>query len=64
MISKRRIAAHDVRHLCGGISDMTLWRWCQTRDFPRPIYIGTRRYWKEADVIAWLEQHETQIPAE
>lgn len=55
MISERRITAHDVRHLCGGISDMTLWRWCQVRGFPICIYIGKRRYWREADVIAWLE---------
>jgi predicted DNA-binding transcriptional regulator AlpA len=60
MTSERRIAAHDVRHLCGGISDMTLWRWLNddNLDFPRPIYIGKRRYWKEADVIAWLESRE------
>ena len=60
MTLQRRIAAHDVRHLCGGISDMTLWRWLNddTLDFPHPIYIAQRRYWKEADVIAWLESRE------
>lgn len=54
---QRRIPASDVRELCAGISDMTLHRWLNRDDlnFPRPIYIGNRRYWREADVIAWLE---------
>lgn len=53
----RRISAHDVRHICGGVSDMTLWRWLNVADFafPKPIYIGRRRYWKESDVLAWLD---------
>ncbi|MFC3118185.1 helix-turn-helix transcriptional regulator [Jhaorihella thermophila] len=56
----KRIPAADVRQLCGGVSDMTLWRWLHHDDlnFPRPIYIGRRRYWREADVIAWLEAQE------
>lgn len=57
MTASRRISAHDVRHLCGGISDMSLWRWLNepSLKFPRPIYIGRRRYWREADVIEWLD---------
>ena len=56
----KRIPAADVRELCGGISDMTLWRWLEDDglDFPRPIYIGRRRYWREADVVNWLEARE------
>ncbi len=55
--SSRHITAHDVRHLCGGVSDMSLWRWLQNSDlnFPKPIYIGKRRYWKEAEIVGWLE---------
>jgi predicted DNA-binding transcriptional regulator AlpA len=34
---------------------MTLWRWIAQRNFPSPIYIARRRYWKESDVLAWLE---------
>lgn len=53
----RRIPALPVRAMCGGISDMTLWRWLNdpALDFPKPIYIGNRRYWREADVVAWLD---------
>lgn len=66
MAPTRHIPAHDVRHLCGGVSDMTLWRWLHREDldFPRPIYIGKRRYWKEAEVLVWLEsQAQTQTTA-
>ncbi|MCH8467117.1 MAG: AlpA family phage regulatory protein [Roseinatronobacter sp.] len=39
---------------------MTLWRWINERDFPKPIYIGNRRYWKESDVLSWLEAQPAQ----
>jgi len=52
----RRIQAAPVRALCGDISDMTLWRWINERDFPKPSYIGRRRYWRERDVLAWLDE--------
>jgi len=53
----RRIAINAVCDLCGGVSHMTIWRWQQdeTLDFPRPIYIGRRRYWKEAEILDWIE---------
>ncbi len=56
----KRIQAATVREMCGGISDMSLWRWLNDPDvnFPKPIYIGRRRYWKEAEIIAWLEARE------
>ena len=56
----RRIAAGEVRQLCGGISDMTLWRWLDDKAlaFPRPVYIARRRYWREADILEWLDSQE------
>lgn len=56
----RRIPAAAVRVICGDISAMTLWRWLDDEDlnFPKPIYIGRRRYWREADVIEWMEARE------
>jgi len=58
----RRIQAAPVRQMCGGISDMTLWRWLDNPelDFPRPVYIGRRRFWREAEIIAWLEAREVR----
>lgn len=59
-MTDKRLKAAAVRALCGDVSDMTLWRWLQERDFPQPIYIAGRRFWKEADVLAWLD---AQTPA-
>ncbi|GAB1378299.1 helix-turn-helix transcriptional regulator [Pararhodobacter aggregans] len=57
---ERRIQATAVCTICGGICLMTLWRWLNdpTLDFPRPIYIGRRRYWREAEILAWLDARE------
>lgn len=56
-MENKLISANAVRELCGGVSDMTLWRWLNdpALDFPKPIYIGTRRYWREVDLSAWLK---------
>ena len=55
-MEQKLISAAAVRDLCGGISDMTLWRWLNDPDmaFPSPIYLGKRRYWREAELTAWL----------
>lgn len=56
-MDKKLIPAATVRELCGGVSDMTLWRWLASTalDFPRPIHISRRRYWRQADVLAWVD---------
>lgn len=55
-MNQKLIPATIVRHLCGGISDMALWRRLHHPDlnFPRPRYIGTRRYWVEQEIMEWL----------
>lgn len=59
-MENKRINANAVRIICGDISDMTLWRWMQDTAlaFPRPIFIGNRRYWREAEILAWLDARE------
>lgn len=56
----RRIPAGTVQNMCGDVSAMTLHRWLNNPElnFPKPTYIGRRRYWRETDVIAWLEARE------
>ncbi len=56
-MEKKLISANAVRELCGGISGMTLWRKLADREmaFPRPIYIGKRRYFREAEILAWID---------
>ena len=61
----RRIAAAELCDLCGGISKMTLWRWLAdpALEFPRPAFIGNRRYWREVDVVAWLDARSEADPS-
>ena len=37
------------------VSDMSLWRWLrdETLDFPHPIRINGRRFWKLSDLEVW-----------
>lgn len=51
------ITAKVVRELCGDISDMSLWRWLSdpALKFPKPVYIQKRRFWREAEVLNWIE---------
>lgn len=41
-------------------SDMTLWRWLRDKRFPQPIYIGTRRYWKQSAIDKWIDGLNSQ----
>ena len=56
----RRSPAGEVRQICGGVSEMTIYRWLNnpSLNFPKPSYISRRRYWREADVIEWLDARE------
>lgn len=55
-MTHKMIPAKAVRELCGGISDMTVWRWQHdpALDFPRPAYVQKRRYWREAEILDWI----------
>jgi len=55
--NNRLVTANAVRELFGGVSDMTLWRRINDPElnFPQPIIIGRRRYWREAELLAWIE---------
>ncbi len=54
------IGASAVREICGGISDMSLFRWLNSSalNFPKPIYIARRRYWREAEILEWINSRE------
>ena len=53
------IAAQPLRELLGGVSDMTILRWMEARQFPQPVVAGGkgRRFWRLKDVAAWQEQN-------
>ncbi|WP_051294529.1 helix-turn-helix transcriptional regulator [Gemmobacter nectariphilus] len=56
----RMLPSGAVRTICGGVSKVTLHRWMNRPElgFPKPITIGQRNYWREADVMAWLNARE------
>jgi predicted DNA-binding transcriptional regulator AlpA len=37
------------------VSDMSIWRWLHDDElaFPKPIYIGKRRYWQLSQLEQW-----------
>lgn len=50
------ITAANARELLGGISAMTEWRYIQddTLNFPRPVKIRNRNFYREADIFEWI----------
>jgi len=59
-MSNKLVAASAVREICGGISDMSLWRRLHdpALNFPKPLYISRRRYWREAEILEWINSQE------
>jgi predicted DNA-binding transcriptional regulator AlpA len=48
------IDGEQVRERYGQRSKMWLWRMRdRDPDFPKPVVIGKRNYWRLADLIAW-----------
>ena len=53
------IPAKTVREILGGICSMTLHRWVNDGNynylnFPKPIKISTRNYWRRGDIEAFI----------
>lgn len=38
------------------IADMTLWRWIKQGLFPQPLVLNRRRYWRLAEIQAFVAQ--------
>ena len=55
-MTHRKLSSRQVRELCGGVSDMTIWRWMRQRDFPRPTKIASRNYWSEREIAEWWQR--------
>lgn len=54
----RLITVNAVCEMFGGITTMTLWRWLNNPDmnFPRPIYIGRQRFWRESELLDYIDR--------
>jgi predicted DNA-binding transcriptional regulator AlpA len=48
-----------------GRNERTLDRWLKDQglDFPRPTYIKNRRYFREAELIAWERSQASKVRA-
>lgn len=51
------VNSKSVMQRLGGISRVSLWRYVNDPelDFPQPIVVRTRRFWKEDDLANWVE---------
>ena len=49
------VRSDTVKASFGGISDMTLWRWIQHRNFPKPTKLNGRNYWSPTDIEQWKQ---------
>lgn len=49
------LTAREVRETLGGVTDMSLWRWLNDDrlDFPKPVVIRRRRYWRQSEIAAF-----------
>ena len=50
------LTSSQTRAFCGRVSAMCLWRWQRDSrvNFPQPIRINSRNYWRLGDLRAWL----------
>lgn len=64
-MDKKFISAPQMRILCGEISQMTEWRWQRDPDldFPKPVKIRNRVYYREAEILAWLDRQAEKAGA-
>ncbi|MES9845903.1 MAG: AlpA family phage regulatory protein [Candidatus Sedimenticola sp. 6PFRAG5] len=51
----KRVNAAEVEGMVCS-SRQTIKRWYQAGNFPKPHFLGQRRYWFRADIEAWLAE--------
>lgn len=63
-MTQAMMTSRQVRELCGGVSDMSLFRWARDEraGFPRPVYFNRRRYWIAAEIEAWWASRSKDAP--
>ena len=59
------LTSKQVRARVGGVSDMCIWRWMRDErvQFPRPLQMNRRNYWKLGDLRRWQAAREQQQAA-
>ena len=56
------LTSKQVRARVGGVSDMCIWRWMRDNrvQFPRPLQMNRRNYWKLGDLRRWQAAREQE----
>jgi predicted DNA-binding transcriptional regulator AlpA len=54
------LSSRQVRGMFGNVSDMTLWRWMDSRGFPRPRKRSGRNFWVLGEVKDWRRQQDQE----
>lgn len=64
MTQATMLTSADVRQSCGGVSDMTIFRWLRDEraNFPRPVYVNRRRYWRADEISQWWKTRSAEAP--
>ena len=60
------ISSNTVREMLADISVITLRRWSSVEkynylNFPKPIKVATRNYWRLSDIENWIDEQGSDI---
>ena len=56
----RFLSSNKVQFITGK-SRVTLWRWCNSGDFPKPYRFGPNSVgWLESDILEWQSQFKSE----
>jgi prophage regulatory protein len=59
--SEKLLRAKEVSQYLS-INKSTLWRWRQSKQFPKPIALGANTVaWKLSSINAWIEERSDEI---
>jgi len=59
------LTSAQVRARVGGVSNMCIWRWMRDErvQFPHPVKMNQRNYWRLGDLRRWQAQRMTKAAA-
>lgn len=63
MPNQKLSPSSQVRKRCGGISEMTLWRWRKDPrlNFPEPVTIRGRNFYDDDEVTEFIGRHKVHV---
>ena len=55
-LTEQYLPTRKVRARYGGVTNTTLSRWLRNKNFPGPVRLGNRRYWRIGELLRWEAQ--------